>query len=541
MSWSGRDGPGRAGSGTVGSGRQESDTDGPAGDEWIEGQPLDLRIVPAALTAWSVSAAGIVWNPGASVAVGLAAVGLTWLAARCGGRYRTDPQPIAAAVLAVAAVAAGFSVAIGLRVHQVEHHPVVRLYGAHANVEVVPGETPRVVNGGRLMFRATLRRVDQVPMSGRVLVFGPSSFGQAGPGRPVRFRAAVRHPNRKDLSVAVLAASGEPSLGDSSAVQRVAARIRSSFAEAARTVLPADQAAMLPALVLGDTSAVTGTTTAQFRTAGLTHLTAVSGANVTIVCGALLLSAALLGPRAAVLLAAAGLVGFVIVVQPSASVLRAAVMGAVTLLAVLTHRRRQAVPALAASVIALIIAAPELAVDVGFALSVCATAGIVVLAPVWSARLRRRGWPRPVAAAVSVAVVAQLVTAPLVAGISGTVSLVAVAANLAVAGVIPPITVLGTAAAVCSAVWPGGAQLLIRFTGPELWWLLSVARWASALPAAALPSPSGVAGVVSVALGGVALTVLWRLRWLRRGLAVLVFGLLAWALAGQVVGAVGSA
>lgn len=273
----------------------------------------------------------------------------------------------------------------------------------------------------------------------------------------------------------------------------------------------------------------------------LTHLTAVSGANVTIVCGALLLSAALIGPRAAVLAAGAGLVGFVIVVQPSASVLRAAVMGAVSLLAVLTHRRRQAVPALAASVIALMIAAPELAVDVGFALSVCATAGIVVLAPVWSGRLQARGWPRPVAAAVSVAVVAQLVTAPLVAGISGTVSVVAVAANLSVAGVVPPITVLGTAAAVFSTVWPAGAQLLIRFTGPELWWLLSVARWASALPAAALPSPSGMAGVVSVALAGVALTVLWRLRWMRRGLAAVLFGLLAWALAGQVVGAVGSA
>ncbi|WP_019345152.1 ComEC/Rec2 family competence protein, partial [Mycolicibacterium conceptionense] len=120
-------------------------------------------------------------------------------------------------------------------------------------------------------------------------------------------------------------------------------------------------------------------------------------------------------------------------------------------------------------------------------------------------------------------------------------SLGAVAANLAVAGLIPPITVLGTAAAVCSGIWPGGAQLLIRFTGPELWWLLSVARWASALPAAALPAPSGLAGVVAVALGGVALTVLWRLHWVRRALAVLVFGLLAWTLAGQVAGAVGPA
>lgn len=530
MSWSGRDRPGRAGG------------DGPIGEACSERQLLDLRIVPAALTAWSVSAAGIVWHVGAAVVVGLGAVGLTWLALRWGaGPDAGKPRAIAAAVLAVAVVAAGFAMAVGLRAHQVEHHPIARLYGGSATVEVVPGETPRPIKGGRLMFRATLREVDRIPMSGRVLVFASSSFGRAGPGTRVRFRAGVNRPDRKDLSVAVLSASGRPSVGEASAVQRVAALIRSRFADGARAVLPADQAAMLPALVLGDTSAVTGTTTAQFRTAGLTHLTAVSGANVTIVCGALLLSAVLVGPRVAVLLAGAGLVGFVIVVQPSASVLRAAVMGAVTLLAVLTHRRRQAVPALAASVIALMIAAPELAVDVGFALSVCATAGIVVLAPVWARRLQGRGWPRPVAAAVSVAVVAQLVTAPLVAGISGTVSLVAVAANLAVAGLIPPITVLGTAAAVCSGIWPGGAQLLIRFTGPELWWLLSVARWASALPAAALPTPSGVAGVVTVALGGVALAASWRLRWVRRALAALVFGLLAWVLAGQAAGVVGSA
>lgn len=185
--------------------------------------------------------------------------------------------------------------------------------------------------------------------------------------------------------------------------------------------------------------------------------------------------------------------------------------------------------------------APELAVDAGFALSVAATAGIVVLAPVWTRRLESRGWPKPLAAAVSVAVVAQLVTAPLVAGISGRFSVVAVAANLAVAAVIPPITVLGTAAAALSALWPAGAQFLIRFTGPELWWLLSVARWASAVPGASVPTPSGLPGVVSVAICGVAVVVLWRRPWTRHALTALALCLLAWALAGQVVGAVGVA
>jgi len=50
-------------------------------------------------------------------------------------------------------------------------------------------------------------------------------------------------------------------------------------------------------------------------------------------------------------------------------------------------------------------------------------------------------------------------------------------ANLAVAVVIPPITVIGTAAAALCPLWPSGAQLLIGFTGPELWWLLRATGW----------------------------------------------------------------
>lgn len=498
-----------------------------------DGESLDLRLVPAALTAWLVTAAGILWYVAGSVIALAAAALLTAAAARVGGAVRAGT----AAVLAVAIVGVGFAAAIGMRVYQVRHHPVVDRYGATTEVTVMPSETPRVVKGGRLMFRGELTSLGPHESSGRVLVFAPAAgYSDVAPGRSARFRAAIARPGRLDLTVAVVSATGQPSIGDASAVQRTAQRVRSDFADAARAALPADQAAMLPALVLGDTATVGAQTTAQFRAAGLTHLTAVSGANVTIVCGALLLTASLVGPRSAVVLAALGLVGFVVVVQPSASVLRAAVMGAVTLLAVLTHRRRRAIPALAASVLVLMIGAPELAVDAGFALSVCATAGIVVIAPVWSRRLEARGWPRPLAAAVSVAVVAQLVTAPLVAGISGTFSVVAAAANLAVAAVIPPITVLGTAAAAMASVWPAGTQLLIRFTGPELWWLLSVARWASSVPGSTVPTPSGLAGVVSVAAGGIALSVLWRLgwarRWMGRVLVVAAFGLLAWTLAG---------
>ncbi|MGB8405069.1 MAG: ComEC/Rec2 family competence protein, partial [Mycobacterium sp.] len=313
-------------------------------------------------------------------------------------------------------------------------------------------------------------------------------------------------------------AVGEPRLGTASTAQRAAAQVRSDFADAARLGLPPDQAAMLPALVLGDTSGVETATTAAFKRAGLTHLTAVSGANVTIVCGAVLLSAVLVGPRVAVGLAAVALFAFVMVVQPSPSVLRAAAMGSVMLLGILARRRRQAIPALAATVLVLMVISPELSVDVGFALSVSATGALVTIAPVWSRRLVARGWPKVLADAICVAVAAQLVTAPLVAAISGTLSLVSVLANLLVAPVITPITILGTAAAAIGWFWPAGAQLLIRFTGPELWWLLEVARVSAAIPGAAVSVPSGWGGAMLLATAtGAAVVgvIIWRRRSIR--------------------------
>ncbi len=505
--------------------------------------PLDVRLVPAALTSWIVTAAGTLWPVGrvfALCCVVLAAVAgaLLWCAARRPGR-RVRLLSISAGLVAIGVVGAGFGLAIALRTDAVGRHPITAAFGTAVPVTVTPSETALSLGRGRLMFRATLQRLRADEMSGRVVVFARASdFGAVMAGQPVRFTARITRPSRHDLTVAVLNATGRPTLGQASAVQRAAHTVRSRFVAAVRDVLPPDQAAMLPALVLGDTSAVAAETSGEFRAAGMTHLTAVSGANVTIVCGAVLFSARLIGPRMAVLLAAVALVGFVIVVQPTASVLRAAVMAAIALAGMLSSRRRQAIPALSATVLVLMAAAPHLAVDVGFALSVLATGALVVIAPVWSRRLVGRGCPKPLADAVAVAWAAHVVTAPLVAGISGRFSLVAAVANLAVAAVIAPITVLGSAAAVLSVLWPAGAQLLIRFTGPELWGVLSVAHWAAGVPGATVPVPEGVSGVLAVGAAAALVVVLWRWRWFRAatGLAVTVgLGcLLAWSLSGLV-------
>jgi competence protein ComEC len=498
---------------------------------------LDARLAPAALTGWAVTAAGTVWPVGnvvgwLCVAVTTAGV-VSWRCAARAPRIR----PIGAGLVAIGVVGAGFGFAIALRANAVALHPITAAFGTSGPVTVTPTESALSLGGDRLLFRATLHRLGGDVMSGRVVVFARArDFGEVMVGQPVRFRARITRPTRHDLTVAVLNATGQPAIGRAAPADRASHAIRAGFDATARHVLPADQAAALPALVLGDTSSITTATSREFRAAGLTHLTAVSGANVTIVCGAVLFSARLIGPRMAVVLAAAALVAFVVVVQPTASVLRAALMGAIALLGVLSSRRRQAIPALSATVLVLMVAAPQMAVDVGFALSVVATAALVIVAPVWSRRLVSAGWPKPVADGFCVACAAQLVTAPMVAGISGRFSLVAVAANLAVAALIAPITVLGSAAAALCPLWPAGAQLLIRFTGPELWWLLHIAQWAAGVPAANVPVPSGVPGVVLVGAVAGQVVVAWRWRWFRAAMTIAAAGWLAWSLSGLAAG-----
>jgi competence protein ComEC len=83
-------------------------------------------------------------------------------------------------------------------------------------------------------------------------------------------------------------------------------------------------------------------------------------------------------------------------------------------------------------------------------------------------------------------------------------------------------------------LWPAGTQLLIRFTGPEVWWVLRVAHWAAGIPGATVPVPAGVPGVLVMGASAVLVVVLWRWRWFRgaTGLAatVGVVCLLAWSL-----------
>lgn len=473
--------------------------------------PPDMRLLVAASLCWAVTLVGIVfgWRTALAVSVVLA-LAAAGSAVRAASTVRVRWWAGAAGI---ALVGCGYAAAIALRAHAVTvNQMALGGKGGSAHLSVTLTDDPRPLSAdtgapGRVLVRARLDTVRfgnrTARVHGAVVVFAPAD-GWTGllPGQRVLFSGGLRPPARADLTVATVQATGPPTVvAKPSWVQRAAGSIRSAFAARCHRVLAPDEAGLLPGLVLGDVSALPDRVRAEFTTAGLTHLTAVSGSNFAIVCGAVLLLVRPLGPRPAALLTGVALVGFVVLVRPSPSVLRAASMGAIALFALLLGRRKQALPALAATVLALLAWSPALAVDIGFALSVAATAALVLLAPTWTDWLTARRCPRGLAEALSIAAAAQAATAPLIAGISGQFSLVSLAANLVAAPAVAPASLAGAAGAVLAMAWPVGAELFIRLAGPAVWWLLRVAEWAVRVPSASVPVVGGVAGGLLLAAG----------------------------------------
>ncbi|MCT2586777.1 ComEC/Rec2 family competence protein [Actinophytocola gossypii] len=343
-------------------------------------------------------------------------------------------------------------------------------------------------------IRAAVIDGKAVASTGRVVLVAPvDGWSRLLPGQDATTTAGLAPARSGELTVAVLRVRGPPDdVSEAAAWQRGAQELRGGLRDAA-SVLDPEPAGLLPGLVVGDTDGLSRQVEEEFTAAGLAHLVAVSGANLAIVCVAVLflLRALRMGPRSAAAGAALALVGFVVLAGSEPSVLRAGVMGAVGLLALAMGRERAALPALGTAVIVLVLWDPAMAVSFGFALSVLATAGLVLLAPRWAERLAHRGVPRGLAEALAVPAAAHLVTAPVVAGMAGEVSLVAVLANLLAAPVVPVATVLGVLAALVAPVssWP--AELLVRLAGPEVDWLILVARHASRVPGATIAWPSG--------------------------------------------------
>lgn len=291
---------------------------------------------------------------------------------------------------------------------------------------------------------------------------------------------------------ALVRPTGEPRVvGEPDVWWDAAAGVRRSV-RAAVAGRDADARELVPALVVGDDGGLDPDLADDFRTTGLTHLLAVSGTNLTLVVGFLLVLGRWVGVRGPWLyaLGVLGIVGFVLTARAEPSVVRAAAMGSVALVGMGRNGRSRGVRGLGVAVLGLLLVWPRLAVTAGFALSALATAGILLLAPVWRDALMR--WtPRWVAEAVSVPLAAQVACTPVVAALSGQVSLVAVGANLLAAPAVAPATVLGLSGGLLGLVWD---PLGVAVAAPAAWsagWIIAVARWGAGIPTAAVDWGTG--------------------------------------------------
>lgn len=267
--------------------------------------------------------------------------------------------------------------------------------------------------------------------------------------------------------------------------------------------LPGAGGQLLPGLAVGDTSRVGPLLDRAMRSTSLSHLTAVSGANCAIVAGLALLALRRLSLPIRVLGAVAALAAFVVVVTPQPSVLRASVMAGIALVALARGRPAAGLPLLGLTVLILLLVDPWLAREYGFALSVLATGGLLLLAPALARRLERR-LPPWLALAVAIPISAQLACQPVLLMLEPSLPVYGVIANLLAAPAAPLATVLGLAACAVAVVLPAAGAVVAWLGWVPAAWIGAVAEFFAGLPLAALPWPAAPLGVIAF-VGAVAL------------------------------------
>lgn len=401
-------------------------------------------------------------------------------------RWRRAEQVLVVGVAAaVAAIVCGMG---AVHAAAMERHPLVGPESQRATVTVDVTAVPRPTATGGVMVSGRIRAVERGAqrwqMHTRAVVFATGEqWLWVEPGTRVRAVMSIPPPQGAGDAHApppdeiVLRPLGRPEvLHEPRGIHHAAHVVRTRLAGSAAG-LPGPADVLLPSMVLGDQRRVPPELAAAFLDAGLSHLAAVSGANIAYVLAGAVWCAAWLraGRRLRYGIGALVVAGFVVTVGPEPSVVRAAAMAGIAMYAFLTGRTRQSLSLLATVVLVLCVLDPAMARSLGFLLSCAATAGIVVGASPLERRLAFAG--KVLSQLLALAVVAHLATAPVLLLTDRSVPRWGIAANLLVAPVVPVVTVVGTAGAAAGALYPPAGRVAAWATVPALWWVGAVAQW----------------------------------------------------------------
>ncbi|MBX3065853.1 MAG: ComEC family competence protein [Anaerolineae bacterium] len=292
--------------------------------------------------------------------------------------------------------------------------------------------------------------------------------------------------------------------------------IRDQAREVIYKVLPSPSSDFMAGILLGDDSGFAPEVSESFRKTGTSHLLAISGANMVVVIGLLhaIFSRLIKKPRAVVVVSITGIVLYTIFVGASASVVRAAIMSSLGLIAQRVGRRSDALTSLAATFMLLTIINPNSAFDLGLIFSTAATLGLLLYLPPlqkWTEALLHRLFHAETAQKIAsvladvilIGLAAQIIVLPLMIFFFQEFSLVSFPVNILVAPVQAPIMILGIVMMFLGMIWLPLGQIVAWLVQLPLIYMLSVIRSAAATSGTLIfnLSPSILVGYYAFALG----------------------------------------
>lgn len=204
---------------------------------------------------------------------------------------------------------------------------------------------------------------------------------------------------------------------------------------------PDPQAQLLSGILLGVKSSLSKEFKANLVNTGTIHVVVVSGYNIVIIGSFVLFLAPFLGRKKTTVLALLTIAFYTLLVGFSAPTLRALIMGAVALVAVLLGRRTLALYTLFLTALVMLLINPDYLVDISFQLSFAATLGVLVFTSSFQKRFKKL--PKLVSEPLATTLAAQILVLPLIFYYFGQISLISPVANTLVLWTVPLVTILG--------------------------------------------------------------------------------------------------
>jgi competence protein ComEC len=276
--------------------------------------------------------------------------------------------------------------------------------------------------------------------------------------------------------------------------------LRGHFHRSVRALFPEPEASLLSGILLGIESGIGPDVRQAFNATGTTHIIAISGFNITIIAGMFIsFFGRAFGARRGMLAAGAGILLYTVLVGADAAVVRAAIMGGLSLLALRLGRRTHGLASLGAAAILMTGVTPTTLFDVGFQLSFAATLGMILYAEplqnAFQAWLTKR-WLVDSARAAALAgpvgeyllftLAAQLTTLPLTAFYFHRLSLASLVANPVILPAQPAVMVLGGLATLVGSAWVPAGQPLAWMAWPFASYTIRAVEWIAQMPLASL-------------------------------------------------------